>query len=465
MLARFPIRWRLTLWYALLLAIGFLIFGAVLYGVLRYRLHHAFDQQLRTQAAVTLAAVHFDDDGLTLGVAATASEDDDNFAFVRLLDRDGQEIAASVDQPDWETPTSDLTEAALRGETRLSSAQFDGDTIRVITTPVLRDGRIVGVLQLGLSREETDEVLAELLATLLVVMPLALAGTIAGGYALARRALAPVDAITGLAAGIGGDELGERLRLDLPDDELGRLAATFDAMLERIETAFERQRRFTADAAHELRTPLSAMRSEVDLALARPRSAEEYRAALGGLEGDLDRLTGVVHGLLTLARADADRLAAGREAVDLAETIGLVLDQYAEAAAAAGVSLSDAASPAVAWGDEDQIVQILVNLVANAVAHTGPGGTVTVGCDARGERVRLWVEDSGVGIAPEHIKHVFDRFYRVDHGRTRTAGGTGLGLSITKTLVEANGGTITLTSTVGRGTRVEVTLPGAAATT
>jgi heavy metal sensor kinase len=268
-----------------------------------------------------------------------------------------------------------------------------------------------------------------------------------------------VAAITDLAARIGAKDLHDRLQLDLPDDELGQLARTFNAMLARIEEAFTRQRQFTADAAHELRTPLSLMRTQVDLALARPRSAGAYREALRGLDGDLKRLTGLVGSLLTLARTDTGRLIPERSEFDLRETVDLIVEQYAPLAEEAGIALHAEGQPSPIAADEDLLVQVLVNLVDNALAHTPPSGSVTVGCQTADTVVRLWVTDTGSGIPVADQGRVFDRFYRVEASRARVNGGTGLGLAICKAIVEAHGGTIALTSRTGHGTRIELALP------
>jgi heavy metal sensor kinase len=351
-----------------------------------------------------------------------------------------------------------LVRRALAGATQTTSVRGEEARLGIVTAPVRSGDAIVGVLQLGLSREDIDDVLQTLLVVFGVLAPVVLLLAGGGGYLLAGRALAPVAAITDLAAGISGGDFHVRLDLDLPDDELGRLARTFDGMLARIEDAFERQRRFTGDAAHELRTPLSLMRSQVDLALARPRSVDEYREALQGLEGDIEWLTGVVGSLLTLARADSGRLPLDRALMDVADTIAVILEQYAQRAAETCVTLRDESSPADLNGDEDLLLLVLVNLLDNALAHTPADGTIAVGCRADGDRVRLWVADTGEGLSPEHQARVFDRFYRADAGRTRAHGGSGLGLSLCKAIVEQHGGTIGLTSKLGKGTRVEAEL-------
>jgi signal transduction histidine kinase len=170
-------------------------------------------------------------------------------------------------------------------------------------------------------------------------------------------------------------------------------------------------------------------------------------------------MTRLVGALLSLARSDTGQLAVERASTDLAEVVSAVLRQHDESTRAAGVDLIDQSSPAICLVDRDLVIQLLTNLLDNAIAHTPEGGSITVGCDVLGGQARLWVEDTGTGIPPEHQPYVFDRFYRVDQGRSRQHGGTGLGLSIAKAIVDAHGGTITLDSTPDSGTRVEATFP------
>ena len=452
-----PIRWRLTLWYAALLAVALAVFGVALYLGMRARLYANFDDQLEVQAALLSGAIRVAEGRPALDLNEIPGEADEQ--FVRLWTADGGVVVDTGDAAGVGPADADVVAAARAGERRFTLERGADDPFRIVTTPVRAGGEVVGVLQVGAARDDVDDALTTLLSLLGIAAPLVVAAALGIGYVLAGRALAPVAAITDLAAAIGGADLRARLGLPLPDDELGRLARTFDAMLGRIEDAFERQRRFTGDAAHELRTPLSLLRSQVDLALARPRSAEEYREALRGMDGDLERLTGLVGTLLTLARADTGRLPLDRAPLDLADTVAVILEQYAPLAAEADAVLVDESSPAPLVGDEDLLVQVLVNLLDNALAHTPAGGRIAVGCRTAGDRVRLWVADTGAGIPPGHQARVFGRFYRVDTGRARQHGGTGLGLAITKAIAEAHGGTITLTSEVGQGTRVELALP------
>ncbi|MFN8593655.1 MAG: ATP-binding protein [Thermomicrobiales bacterium] len=460
---RLPIRWRLTLWYALLLATAMFLFAGAMYFGLRQQLYTSFDEQLLNQAALTMGAVRVEDDAPAIELSAPSVIEGEY--FLRVLDASGHVVFERGATPNGVPIVAEIVKAAISGQTIYNvTRDEDGDALRIVSLPVRRPARddagpVVGVLQVGLDRNEIDEPLAGLLHVLALAGPLVLLLAAGGGYLLAARALAPVAAITELAARIDPRGLGARLELDLPDDELGRLARTFDAMLARIDDAFARQRQFTGDAAHELRTPLALLRGQIDLALARPRSTATYRAALHEIDGDLERLTTLVATLLTLARADAGRLVPETMPFALAATIGAVIDQFAPLATAGAIALHDESSPTPVTADESLIVQLLVNLVDNALTHTSPGGHVTIGCRGDSDVVRLWVSDTGAGIAPEHQAHIFDRFTRVDSGRGRAHGGAGLGLAICQAIVEAHGGEIALTSTVGQGTRIDVALP------
>jgi heavy metal sensor kinase len=456
--SRVPIRWRLTLWYAVLLAGAFAVFGGVLYVGLRVELYGSLDEQVEDLAALTLATVQEQGGELRL-VADEPGDLENDEHFVRLTAVDGRVVVDTSEVLDGVALDPALLTTALAGATSLTSVRADGETFRVVTTPVVVNGETLGVLQVGMSREEIDEALRSLVLLLAATGPVVLAVAVAGGYLLAGRAMSPVDEITRLASSVGAEDLHARLNLPLPDDELGRLAATFNAMLARIEDAFERQRRFTGDAAHELRTPLSLMRSQVDVALLEPPSEADCQDVLRTLQGDLDRLAGLVGSLLTLARADAGELALAPLPCDLADLVEATIEQFAPPFEEAGVLLRNRATPCALIADADLLVQVLVNLIANALAHTPRGGTVEVGCRQAGEEAHLWVADTGEGIAPEHQARVFERFYRADPGRSRARGGAGLGLSISRTIVAAHGGRIDLTSELGRGTRVEVVLP------
>jgi heavy metal sensor kinase len=300
-----------------------------------------------------------------------------------------------------------------------------------------------------------------LLASLALLLPLVVALAIAGGLFLAGRALDPIDRITRTAARIGAErDLRRRVGLPHTGDEVGRLAATFDAMLEQLERAFERERQFTADVAHELRTPLAALISQADVALSRRRSAEAYRQALEAIQRDSTRLAQLVEQMLQVARADAGQQPLVFERLDLGQLAVEVVRSLEPLAAERGVCLETAAGEAV-WvrGDQVQLAQALTDLVDNGIRYVQTGGQVYVAVRGVVGVAEVRVADTGPGITAEHLPRLFDRFYRADASRAHQGGGAGLGLAICRWIIEAHGGQIAVQSELGRGTTFTVHLP------
>jgi heavy metal sensor kinase len=328
----------------------------------------------------------------------------------------------------------------------------DGAEWRLLTAPVLDSGRPAGALQVARTQPEVAIALRQLLVTMALAVPATLLLASAVGLFLAGRALGPIDRLTRAAQAIGADDLTRRLDPPPHRDEVGRLALTFNGMLDRLERAFRRQRQFTADAAHELRTPLTMLASQVDVLLERPRPAAEYRQALASLREDFGRLNALVSELLTLARADAGQEMLVMERLGLDTLLGDVLVAMAPLAEARGVRLTPSAGPATPVnGDQTRLTQLLINLLDNAVKYTPAGGVVTATVRQAAPWAVLEVADTGIGIAPEHLPHLFERFYRADPARAQAAGGAGLGLAISRWIVEAHGGEIAVTSQPGRG--------------
>lgn len=281
-----------------------------------------------------------------------------------------------------------------------------------------------------------------------------------GSGRLAHEALAPVEALSQTAANISGQTLSTRLTLTAPYTEFQRLAHTFNGMLDRLQQVFEGQRRFVADAAHELKTPLTAMKGNFEVILQRTRSAEEYREAIFSNLAEVDRLTTMTQSLLTLAQFAGDRPPLVLQALDLPPLVEEVVNELSVLAQDGGIHLQAECQPVPPlMGDASQIKQALINLLDNALRHTPSGGTITVRVDTHDTAIRLSVGDTGPGIDSQHLPHLFERFYRVDQARDRQSGGTGLGLAIVKEIVEAHGGRIEAQSQIGKGTTMTITLP------
>jgi heavy metal sensor kinase len=463
MIRALPIRWRLSLWYMSLTALVLVIFSVAVYIGLERRLSATLDEDLRSQASLAASSVTFGGGNAILDAAYQLSND----ALLWVLSLNGtQMLKVGGTQFEQFSPQQDEVERAAVGKTTLSTVKVGDQTLRMITVPIRGGDRrgstneIVGALQLGYSTSRVEDALDLLVQALLVIAPVAIVIAALTGYLLAGRALRPVADITRLAGQIDGDDLAARLSLDLPNDELGRLASTFDSMLGRIDLAFQRQRQFTGDAAHELRTPLALMRSQIDLALTQADTPLEFREALTALDGDVARMTSLVGMLLSLARADAGQLAPNRDSVDLADLARDVAEQLEPIARENGIAITTDLAPVTVSVDADMIIQVLVNLIDNAITNTPPGGTITVRV-APGDAATavVAVSDTGVGIPPEHLPRIFDRFYRIDTGRARSRGGIGLGLAICQAIAHAHDGVLSAHSENGHGSTFTLTIP------
>src|SRR2546426_9866010 len=317
------------------------------------------------------------------------------------------------------------------------------------------------VLRVAHSEEGLWRELREFLWVLLLAFPVALLLAGVGGYALARKALAPIDTMSHRAERISADRLHERLPVGNPEDELGKLASVFNVMLARLEAGFEQLRRFTADASHELRTPLTAIRSVGEVALQDQKSPPEYRDVIGSMLEEVDRLTRLVESLLVLSRADA-----GHVPLQRADISFLALAQ--EASALVEVLAEEKRQHVAVEGDTRPVVsadrlilrQAVVNLVDNAIKYSPADSRILVRVFASDNgHATLEVTDQGLGVPPEHSSHIFDRFYRMDAARSREWGGAGLGLSIARWAVEAHGGEIGVRSAGAQGSTFWIRLP------
>jgi two-component system, OmpR family, sensor kinase len=283
---------------------------------------------------------------------------------------------------------------------------------------------------------------------------------LAGGWVLSGRVLRPIRAITAVAQDISASNLSRRIDVAEAHSELGALAAVLNESFSRLEAAFAQQARFTADASHELRTPLTVIHSNLQLALSRPRTAEEYRATLETCQRASGRMKELVDSLLLLAKADAGGLALDKSACDLHHVVDESVAMVRPLASEKGVSIETDLRPVSLSADAARMGQVAVNLLTNAIRYNAPGGTVRVTTRREEGEAVLEVADTGTGISPQHQQHIFERFFRVDEARSRQAGGTGLGLAICKSIVEAHGGVIRCSSELGKGTTFTVRLPG-----
>jgi heavy metal sensor kinase len=294
--------------------------------------------------------------------------------------------------------------------------------------------------------EQVEHQVREVLIVLVSGLPIVIALSAFGGYLLARRALAPIDHLAAAAQRITAERLHERLTVPNQHDEIGRLASVINGAFGRIERSFEQLRRFTADASHELRTPLAVIRGIGELGLREPRTAADYQEAIGSMLEEVDRVTRLVDTLLRLSRGDAGTIKLSRDRVDLGELARDVAASLQLLAEERGQQIRLQCSPAHASADRLVLREAVTNLIDNAIKYSPERSTIGVSTRVDRGRAMLTVEDQGPGIPAGHSERIFDRFYRIDEGRSRAMGGTGLGLAIAKWAVEANGGQLTFDS-------------------
>ncbi len=450
------LRLRLTLWYVLLLAITLAVFSAGVYLALRENLRSSLDDSLDARAGIVsglVAGADGLDSDLEFRVDTVESEE-----FARVFDRSGAVVFVSTGGSALAVDAAAL-ERVLAGADDRRSVSGDDDRLRVLMTPLRADGAIVGAVEVGLI-DEAGDTLSSLLVIIAIAYPIVLGVTSAGGLFLAGRALSPIDRVTRVARKITAEDLSQRLDLDIPDDEVGRLARTFDEMIGRLDGAFRRQRQFTADASHELRTPLTAIKGQTEVALQRDRDPEAYREVLQGVNSEVDRMIRLIGSLLMLARADAARIAINPEGLSARRLVTDAVEQVSPVAAEKGLALTVKPGDDVDLvADQDLVLQLLLNLLDNAVKYTPSAGSLDVSWRAANGLAEVIIANSGPGIPAEHLPHIFDRFYRVDAARNRAAGGSGLGLAICRWIAEAHGGSIEATSEPGAGTTFTVRLP------
>lgn len=383
--------------------------------------------------------------------------------FIRILDYEGKALLETPGMNARLTPALFPPPGPVDGEPNagVEVEPAAGQSFRLLAARVAGPAPSGApfVVQVALDRTHEEALLASYRRNLALVLTVALGGCAFAGYRIARRSLRPLADITEAARRIRSTTLSERLDLELPA-ELSILAARFNEMLDRLEESFTRLGRFSADIAHELRTPVNNLRGEVEVALGKPRSAEEYREVLGSSLEECGRLTRIIDSLLFLARAESPRARIAGEWIDVGHELAAARDFYEAAAAEAGVRLEVQSAEGVAAEVDRTLLQRAVgNLVANALDHTPAGGVITLTARNDGRQICLEVADTGRGIPPEHLPHVLDRFYRADQARTSASGRVGLGLAIVQSITALHHGSIHVASQPGQGTRVTLIFP------
>lgn len=460
------LKFQLLAWYAVLLLSGFVLLAAITYFLLEGSLVGSLkESQLRRarQVAQLLREQAARHDTSHVGEEVeTRYTPELNDRFVRITRKDGTLLylsrapkdqsfdPAAVPPPVWPAKVEAAHQVPLLGTRKL-----------LLTAHLLQAADNTAYLvEIGAPMDELQADLHKWLFFLGAMLPIVAGIALGGGYALVKRALSPVDQIAASAARISSQNLGERLPVPPTGDELERLSGALNLMIERLDGAFQYSRRFVADASHELRTPLTVLQGELESLVQEQRLDPEWQERLGSALEEVERLTQIVEGLFAISRLDAGEAAAEWVKFDLAQLAAATADQMNLLAEDKNIRLTCAPASAV-WveGDRSRLKQVVVNLLDNAIKYTPEGGAVTLSVSAHAHHAVMEVVDNGVGIAPEVLPRVFERFFRVDQARSRGQGGAGLGLSIVKSICAAHHGNVTVTSTAGKGSAFRVELP------
>ena len=453
------VRIRLTLWYVLAMVFVLGVYAVVVFAFVRRSASDALDQRLRGDFQWVAAMV---DETPAGGIAWYEGGDpvfDEARPWLQVWSSDGTLLYRSAEAE--RRPVAESRALAAQPDDRIVSVSQPSEPVpmRVLT----RRGRIQEkpvVIQVALSEAQMWDEIGQLRLILIFGLPLAVALAGLGGYTLATRALAPVERMTERARSISAERLGDRLPVEHPDDEMGRLAVVFNQTLARLQESFDQMRRFTSDVSHELRTPLTAIRSVGEVGLRGQKDEGAYRGIIGSMLEEADRLAGLVDRLLTLSRAEMGQASLVREPVDLAALAADVVAHLGVLAEERRQTIAlDREGVGQAQADRQVLRQALINLVDNAIKYTPVGGQIRIRVVDTPTDVICDVEDTGPGVAPEARAHIFDRFFRDGDG----APGAGLGLSIAKGAVEANGGRLTLHSASSQGSTFRLTMPRRAA--
>jgi heavy metal sensor kinase len=481
------IRVRLTVWYALLLLSTLLVFGALSYFYTSRTLSENLDLSLKNEvrwvrefiqpqawkikpgsrsidAILRRQAGQMPAGPIETGPDTTVEADEiwnqiykhtlqgPKKTYIQFTDRRGTIIYRS-----YNLGTDSLVyfdTVAVYGAV-MANGWLNGEPVRIALS---RDKNYTYLV--GYPLGEVRDLLGSLYWIFLILAPIALAASVVGGLALAAKSLAPVNDITTRTRRITAENLDQTLPIVVPDDEIGRLTSTINDMIRRLHDSFAQIRQFSADASHELRTPLTIVRGEIELTLRRSKTPEEYRHVLESTLEEILRLTSIIDNLLTLAKADQGLFRAEFSEVNLKAVAEELYEDCEILASEKKIRITlEAGTPITMVGDRGRLRQLFLNLIDNAIKYTPEGGSVTVTVAKQDGMALFRVADTGIGIPPEDIPKIFDRFYRVDKARSRAMGGTGLGLSIAKWIAELHRGTIIVESVPQKGSVFTVRLP------
>ena len=450
-----PIRTRLTALYFLILAAALIGFALFALAVMRQSIYATVDEQLEDRARALQSLIS----------GSQAGEDVAHVIREHAELQSGSQLFQVSDSSGRFLHRSPVMErlgigAASAGRPRIANAEFDELPLRILSTNVSSAGTTF-FIQVAEPMDDYLEAIERFRNATLIGIPVLLLVAAAGGYWMSARALRPVDRITRAAQTITPQDLSQRVSVPQSGDELQRLAETLNKMLQRIESAVERITQFTADASHELRTPVALIRTRAEVTLANPRTNEQYRVGLGEVLAESERISVLIENLMTLARADTGSESLTFQRTDIAEIAREVCTQAQTLAESKDLEWKAVVAERPIWvhGDAHALRRLLLILIDNAVKYTPPTGNVCLALQTAADSVEIRVQDTGIGISEADLPRIFERFYRADKARSRELGGTGLGLSIAHWIVNAHAGDIKVDSSVPGGTTFLVRLP------
>jgi len=455
---RLPIRLRLTAWYFAILAVVLSSFGVSAYFAMRHSIRQTVDEELQVRSEGVRQLIerdiqrgHQDDlpEGLREHTELRAGG-----ALLQVSDEQGNWLYRSSVMSDYGVPRPATVPRR--------ATEYTGKDVplRIWNQKVSVGGQSY-LIQSAFEMDDFYEALHHFALLLFISIPSLLVCAAAGGYWISTRALAPVDQITQTARTISAQNLSSRLVVPKTGDELQRLSETLNGMLGRLEAAFKKITQFTADASHELRTPVAVMRTRAELSLRKARSAEEYRDVIAEVLAELEKTSGLIEQLMFLARADSGAETLHFSATNVAEVLREACHQGSALAEAKQIAFQEQISEDSLWiqGDAGSLRRLFLILIDNAVKYTPANGQVEVSLQRNDGYAVAEVRDTGIGIAETDLPNVFERFYRADKARSRESGGVGLGLSIGRWITEVHAGTIEVQSSQGRGSVFQIRLP------
>ncbi len=459
-----PIRWRLTLLYGGMLAAILVLFSSGVYIYFRNSLQKSIDAKILSIGEVLSSSITETHSQSVFGNFERYLENvlgkRPKGKFIQIMDRSGRIGAKMNDIETQVLPTSfSALERALGGETVYETIETVQPRLRMVTLPISENNRVTSIVQVGTSLEDFDETMRKLLIIMIMSIPTSIGASILVAYFMAKKALKPVDQIRKIAVRISSSNLDERIDIGRRRDELSRLGKTFNDMISRLKDAFQRVNQFSSDVSHELKTPLTILKGETEVALRKERDPEYYRSLLVSNLEEIDRMSRIIDDLLLLSKADREGVQLHLDDVRLRELITGVCVDMKVVADRKDVDLRvQHLEDVKVRGDELKLRRMLCNIVDNGIKYTQKGGAVEVSTYLENGYVAINVRDNGVGISSEDLKYVFDRFYRADRSRKRESG-SGLGLSISKWIAEIHQGSIEVMSKPMEGSLFTIKLP------